>query len=181
MNVDEQDRFPFLAPEIDWIRQAIAAQTQSMALSQIAEAAMAALRSLDVMAAEARAEALSAGVLAARRIAGAALARYPLDVIETTIAHCVAQAAQEPRITVRVGVGAAEALKARIEALAEDIGFAGRFIVTVDPAISGGDCRLEWSGGGVERDSGAIADRIEAELQRFIDADRRRVEDAVGA
>lgn len=43
MNVDEQDRFPFLAPEIDWIRQAIAAQIPLLGIclgSQLIAAAL---------------------------------------------------------------------------------------------------------------------------------------------
>lgn len=43
MNVDEQDRFPFLATEIDWIRQAIAAQIPVLGIclgSQLIAAAL---------------------------------------------------------------------------------------------------------------------------------------------
>ena len=161
--------------------EAIAAQSQSMALSQIAEAAMTALNALDQMAAEARAEALSTGMLAARRIAEAALSRYPLDTLEETIAHCLAQAANEPRVVIRIGGDVADALKARIDALAQSIGFSGRIIVTADPHLSRADCRLEWSDGGAERDAASIAERIEAVLMRFIETDARRAAEAIGA
>lgn len=151
------------------------------ALGQIAEAMMTALRTLEQMAAEARAEALTTGVHAARRIADAALRRYPLDEIEDTIAHCLTQAPHEPRIVVRIAPTIAEALKVRIAALAENIGFAGRIVVTPDTGIGTADCRLEWTDGGVERDSSAIAARIDAVLERFIEADRRRAEEMIGA
>lgn len=161
--------------------EAIAAQSQSMALSQLAEAAMTALNALDQMAAEARAEALSTGLMAARRIADAALSRYPLDTLEETIAHCLAQAANEPRVVIRIGGDVADALKARIDALADSIGFAGRIIVTADPRLSRADCRLEWSDGGAERNAADVADRIEAVLARFIETDARRAADSIGA
>lgn len=151
------------------------------ALGQISEAMVTALRTLEQMAAEARAEALSAGLHAARRIADAALRRFPLDEIEQTIAHCLAQAPHEPRIVVRVAPDVADALKARITSLADDIGFAGRIVVTPDTRIHVADCRLEWTDGGVERDSSAIAARIDAVLERFIAADRRRAEEIIGA
>ena len=125
--------------------------------------------------------ALQTALAAARRIAGAALDRYPLDVIEETVAQCLAQAAQEPRIVVRVGERVAEALKARLITLSEDVGYAGRIVVSVEPRLAAADCRLEWSDGGVERDAAAIAERIEAALQRFIDADLRRATETIGA
>jgi flagellar assembly protein FliH len=161
--------------------EAIAAQSQSMALSQIAEAAMTALNALDQMAAEARAEALSTGMLAARRIADAALSRYPIDTLEETISHCLAQVAHEPRVVIRIGGDVADELKSRIDELAQSIGFAGRIIVTADPRLSRADCRLEWSDGGAERDAASIADRIEAVLARFIETDARRAAEANGA
>jgi flagellar assembly protein FliH len=161
--------------------EATAAQTQAMALGRIAEAAMAAISALDSMAAEARAEALTAAMAAARRIADVALDRYPLDVVEQTIRQCLAQAAHEPRVVIRVNGGLAEALKARIAGIADEIGFNGRIVVTVDPHIASADCRLEWADGGVERDAAAIAARIESALDRFVEADRRRAEDSIGA
>lgn len=161
--------------------EARTAQTQSMALSQIAEAMLNALKTLDQMAAEARADALQAAIHAAKRIADVALRRFPLDEIEETIAHCLAQAPHEPRIAVRVASDVADALKARIGTLADDLGFAGRIVVTADTRIAAADCRLEWTDGGVERDSHAIAARIDEVIARFIEADRRRAEEAIGA
>jgi len=155
--------------------------TAAQALGRIAESAMTAISALDAMAAEVRAEALTAAMVAARHIAGVALDRYPLDVVENTIRQCLAEAAQEPRVVIRVNPGVAESLKARIASISDEIGFAGRVVVTVDPHIASADCRLEWADGGVERDAAAIATRIESALDRFVEADRRRAEDSIGA
>ena len=161
--------------------EAIAAQAQNLALGQIAEAAMAALRTLESLAAEARAEALQTGLAAARRIAGAALERYPLDTIEDTIAHCLAQTAHEPRIVIHVADRVAEALKARLAALADDIGFSGRLVVAATRQGGAADCRLEWTDGGVERDAAVIAARIDDALARFVEANMRRAAETIGA
>jgi flagellar assembly protein FliH len=161
--------------------EATAAQAQAMALGRIAEAAMAAISALDAMAAEARAEALIAAMAAARRIAGVALDRYPLDIVEDTVRQCLAQAAHEPRVVIRVNGNLAEALKERITGIADEIGFSGRVVVTSDPHIAVADCRLEWTDGGVERDAASISARIESALDRFIEADRRRAEENLGA
>ncbi len=161
--------------------EATAAQSQSLALGRIAEAAMTAISQLDALAAEARAEALNVAMAAARRIADAALDRFPLDVVEHTIRQCLAEAAHEPRIVIRVGMALADDLKTRIAAIADEIGFAGRIVITPDPRASAADCRLEWTDGGVERNAASIAERIESALDRFIEADRRRAEQSIGA
>ena len=161
--------------------EATAAQSQAMALGRIAEAVMTAISALETMAAEARAEALEVAMASARRIAGLALDRYPLDVLEHTIRECLAQAAHEPRVVINVQPDLAETLKVRIAAIADEIGFAGRIIITADPRMARADCRLEWADGGVERDASAIAARIESALERFVEADRRRAEDIIGA
>lgn len=161
--------------------EAVAAQTQGMALSQIAQAAMTALSTMESLAAEARAEAIQIGMTAARRIAESALSRYPLDVIEETISQCLAQAAHEARVVIKVSPDIADALKARIAELADGIGFAGRIVITSDSRLAHADCRLEWTDGGVERDASVIAERIEAVIARFLESDRRRAEDSIGA
>lgn len=161
--------------------EAIAAQTQTLALSQIAEAAMTALRTLDAMAAEAHAEALKTGIAAARRIAETALSRYPMDIIEQTVAACLAQVAHESRIVIRVAPDVAEVLKTRLPQLADDVGFAGRIVVTPEPRLRHADCRLEWTDGGVERSADAIAEKIEDALARFVESDERQAANAVGA
>ncbi len=161
--------------------EATAAQAQAMALGRNAEAAMTAISSLEMLAAEARAEALSVALEAARRIADVALDRYPLDVVEHTLRQCLAQAAHEPRIVIRVHGGVAETLKTRIADLTEELGFTGRIVVTADPHVASADCRLEWVGGGVERDAAAIAARIDEALSRFLEADRSRAENSIGA
>lgn len=161
--------------------EAVTAQTQSMALGRIAEAAMSALNTMESLAADARAEALQVGMVAARRIADSALARFPLDAVEETIAECLAQAAHEPRVVIQVSTEVADALKARIGQLAEGLGFAGRIVVNAEPRLKNADCRLEWTDGGVERDARLIGDRIEAVLARFVESERRRAEDSIGA
>lgn len=161
--------------------EAVTAQAQSLALGRIAEAAMSALNTMDGLAAEARAESLQVGLLAARRIAGSALARFPLDTVEETIAECLAQSAHEPRVVIQVSPDVADMLKARIGQLAEGLGFAGRIVVNTEPRLRHADCRLEWTDGGVERDARMIGDRIEAVLARFAESERRRAEDSIGA
>ena len=161
--------------------EAMAAQSQSLALGRIAEVAMTAISQLDALAAEARAEALTVALAAARRIADTALNRFPLDVVEHTIRQCLAEAAHEPRVVIRVGMDLAEDLKSRLAAITDEVGFAGRIVIMPDARTAAADCRLEWTDGGVERNAAAIAERIESALERFMEADRRRAEQTIGA
>lgn len=90
---------------------------------------------------------------AARRIADVALDRFPLDTVEHTIRQCLAQAAHEARVVIRVNADIAEMLKTRIGEIADEIGFAGRIVVAADLRAAAADCRLEWTDGGGARRS----------------------------
>lgn len=92
----------------------------------------------------------------ARKFAPAALAHMPVDDVEQTFRAAIHQAIGEPRVVLRAAPRVAEALAARIEAIAHEEGFEGRVQISADTGLSGGDCRIEWRGGGAERSEAAI-------------------------
>ena len=53
-----------------------------------------------------------------------------------------------------------------IESVAGATGFSGRVAVVADPALGQDDARVEWSDGGVERNTAQIWQEIEAAIQR---------------
>ncbi|QZN99272.1 FliH/SctL family protein [Chenggangzhangella methanolivorans] len=129
---------------------------------------------LAVALADADARALTvereAAVLAlafARKLAGAAVAQFPLAEIEAAAA-CFAEIRQAPHLVARVAPDFVEGVRASLTEAAQQRGFAGRLIVLGDPEVAEGDARLEWADGGVIRDAAAVARAIDRAVeQRF--------------
>jgi len=110
-----------------------------------------------------REEAAQIAFAVARKLAALALDALPVADVEQALREAIHQAIGEPRIVLRASARVIEALKDRIAAIAHEEGFEGRIIASADPAIRGADCRIEWRGGGAERNEQAI-DQALAEL-----------------
>jgi flagellar assembly protein FliH len=78
-------------------------------------------------------------------------AQYALNEIENTILQSIETRKDEPRIAVIVPTVHLENLKARIDALALQKGYAGKVILLADDSLAPTDCRLEWADGGADR------------------------------
>lgn len=120
---------------------------------------------LDVSHAEieaVRAEAAHLALAMAKRIAPAALAALPAGDVENALRQAMHQAIAEPRLTLRAAPNVVEALEARIEAIVHEEGYEGRVMLAADAAMHGADCRIEWRGGGAERNEQIIEDALTA-------------------
>lgn len=118
-----------------------------------------------------RAEAAAIALLAARKLARAALAALPQAEIETALREAMHQAIGEPRIVLRTAQGVADAISARLSDIAHDEGFDGRVQISGDPQLKNADCRIEWRGGGAERSEQAIESALSEIITRHF-ADR---------
>lgn len=90
----------------------------------------------------------------ARQI-GAALAGWqvetsPYQLIDQVAHDVFAAQALQPRLVVRAHDSLLDGLKARLDASAQALGFAGRLIFLAEPGLAPGDCTIEWADGGVE-------------------------------
>jgi flagellar assembly protein FliH len=113
----------------------------------------------------------------ARKLLPETMAEAAIEEIDDLIRNTIAELIDEPRIMIRVAPDIADALRERIEPVAESAGFGGKLALIEDPKVPLGDCRLNWSDGGAERDTG----RLLAELDEIIDRyrkeqDRKRAE-----
>jgi flagellar assembly protein FliH len=88
--------------------------------------------------------------------------------IEAFIAACLAEAIDEPRLTVRVGEELVEELRERIEAMARQRGFEGRLVILGEPGLGPADCRIDWAEGGAERDTGQLLADLEQAAERLL-------------
>jgi flagellar assembly protein FliH len=113
-----------------------------------------------------RREAAEIAFAVARRLAPMALDALPAADVEHALRDAIHQAIGEPRIVLRASARVVEALGSRIDEIAHEEGFEGRVIVAADPAIKGADCRIEWRGGGAERNEQAIEHALAELLER---------------
>jgi flagellar assembly protein FliH len=124
-----------------------------------------------------RAQAVEVALAAARKLAHAALQSFPVAEVEATLRDAMHQAIGEPRIVLRAAPGVAEALAARVAQIAQEEGYDGRVQISAEPTLRNADCRIEWRGGGAERNEGAIEQAISALIaRRFQDASRPMTE-----
>lgn len=114
-----------------------------------------------------RADAALIALAAAKKIATAALAAAPTGEVEDALREAMHQAVGEPRIILRAAPDVVAALDARVSEIAHQEGYDGRVMLAADPTMGGGDCRIEWRGGGSERSEAAIEGAIGALIARY--------------
>jgi flagellar assembly protein FliH len=102
----------------------------------------------------------------ARRLLPEHAANHALENIEGFIRQVLPLAVGEPRLVVRSHPMIAEDLDARLKDVFERAAFQGTYSVVTDYEVQPGDCRLEWDGGGADRDEA----RIWAEIREVVAA-----------
>lgn len=130
------------------------------AVEDMARQVRAALAQSDAQIEALRSEAAMIALAMAKKIAPAALAALPAGDVEIALRQAMHQAIGEPRITFRAAPVVVEALKARLDEIAHEEGFEGRVLIAEDLHMTGGDCRIEWRGGGAERSEQMIEEAL---------------------
>jgi flagellar assembly protein FliH len=93
--------------------------------------------------------------------------RHEAAEVEALLAECVALMPDEPRIVVRVPEALDGQIRPRFERTIQRTGFAGQVTLIADPALSDGQSRIEWSEGGVGRDTTRLWAEIDTVIARF--------------
>ncbi|MGE0533072.1 MAG: hypothetical protein AB7G40_15865 [Hyphomonadaceae bacterium] len=130
------------------------------ALQALAGAASAVLTRLDAESRAMREEAARVAVLAARKIAGAALDRFSADHIEAAVDAAMDSLRHQPRLVVRLAPEAAEGLRPRIETMTQTHAYAGAVLVREQAGLRAGEVIIDWSDGVIAIDPENIAQRI---------------------
>lgn len=123
---------------------------------------------VDAQRAEMDKAAVAAAVAIARKLLPSLARREAMAEIEALVTECVGRMHDAPKIVVRLNDMHVEQFRERVDAIATATGFSGRLAVVADPAIVPQDARVEWSDGGVERNTAQVWNEIEAAIQRFI-------------
>ena len=94
--------------------------------------------------------------------------RYSMDEIERVITEAIEARRDEPRIAITIPTLHMEALRAGIDKMAIDTGYAGKLILLTDDAMTPSDVRVEWADGGAERLYERLYAQIESEFAKAI-------------
>lgn len=103
-----------------------------------------------------------------RKVLPAACEEHAFAEVVRTVQDCFANVLDEPRIIIRTEAGLVDPVREKLEAVAVMHGFEGRVVVQADPRLGRGDCRVEWTDGGAERDQARLIADIEAAVQRSL-------------
>lgn len=96
-----------------------------------------------------------------RKLLPSMVETHGLAEIENLVIGTLQSQLDQPRIVVRLHPELADPLRARIDAVATAGGFDGRLVILPDTGIAPGDCRLEWTDGGAERDTAALIETVD--------------------
>jgi flagellar assembly protein FliH len=109
-----------------------------------------------------RAEAADLALAIAARLAPAAIAALPEVDVQAALRELLHQALGEPRVTLSASPAVIEAITPKITDIASEEGYDGRVVLNPDAALTGADCRIEWRGGGAERNTQTIEQTIQS-------------------
>lgn len=146
------------------------AQSTANALALIADGLARIEDALAAIGARLETEAVEVAVAVAGKLAPELVAREPFAEISALATDCFRQLVKTPHIAVRISADIYDTAKEQLEEIARARGFEGRLVVEADAALEPGDCRIEWSEGGVTRDRAATLAAIDEVVARYIAA-----------
>ena len=150
--------------------QGEATQRVAGALAVIADGLDRLNRALAGIEARLETEAVDVAVAVASKLAPELIAREPFAEISALATDCFRQIVTTPHIVVRVSADIHEMAKEKLEEIAASRGFEGRLLILADAELAAGDCRIEWSEGGINRDREATLNTINEAVARYVAA-----------
>lgn len=135
------------------------------ALEALAGAASAVLTRLDAESRSMRAEAANVALVAARKIAGAALDGFASERIGAAVESAMDALRHQPRLLVKLAPEAVEQIKPRIEAMCETHAYAGAVLVRGQAGLRKGEVVIDWSDGIVTSSPQDTEERINALIE----------------
>ena len=172
----------FTAREVDQVRAealaegraaaaAEAEQLQARCLEDIRQAIGRALGTLAQAAHDHRVGAAELAMAAARKIADAALERFPEAPAQAALDALQREIEGHPRLLVRAPEAIAAKVQAALDRAADQAGFTGQVTVKSDPALDGAAFIFEWGEGRAAFDPEEAAARVSAALEAALAAE----------
>jgi flagellar assembly protein FliH len=148
----------------------IAQQAQAAALSDIADNARMALGTLAAVAHEHRVGAAKLAVGAARKIADAALERFPEAPLEAAVEALAREIEAVPKLVLRCAPERLEAMQEALTRAAEAAGYPGQILARAE-ALTPAAFVLDWGDGSAAFDPEQSAARVAQALDTALAAD----------
>ena len=172
----------FTAREVDQVRTealaegraaaaAEAEQLQARCLEDIRQAIGRALGTLAQAAHDHRVGAAELAMAAARKIADAALERFPEAPAQAALDALQREIEGHPRLLVRAPDAIAAKVQIALDRAADQAGFTGQVTVKSDPALEGAAFIFEWGEGRAAFDPEEAAARVSAALEAALAAE----------
>ena len=102
----------------------------------------------------------------ARKLLPPMAAEQALMTIQGMLTEVCRDLGREPRLVVRVHDSMLDPLKQLLDSITQQQAYAGKVVLLADDALQPADCRIEWSDGGLEHNSAALWQQIDAAIQR---------------
>jgi flagellar assembly protein FliH len=150
---------------------AMAQAHAAAALSQIAGDCQGALGALTRVAHDHRVHSAELALAAARKIADAALDRFPQGPVAAAMIELAREIEAQPRLMARVAPDLVEAVQAELDAAAQAIGFSGQIIARAEPGMPAAAFQLDWGEGRAAFDPEAAAARVAEALDAALAAE----------
>ena len=147
-----------------------AAQAMAKAATDLADHVAAMSAALDDNRQATLSEAVSLASAIGRKLAHHLMDREPTAEIEALVAECLASLDAVPHLVIRCNDALADAVRDLAKERIATSGFSGRLVVLGEPDIRLGDARIEWSDGGIVRDSAAQEAQIDDRIAQFMAA-----------
>ncbi len=102
----------------------------------------------------------------ARKVFPALNQQGALAEIERMAVMSLEKILEEPQVIIAVNPKLEAALNERLDTLTAQAGYKGEVRIIADDKVDPGDCRMEWSGGGANRDMDALWQEIDEIVER---------------
>src|SRR5581483_9712300 len=90
--------------------------------------------------------------------------------IAALVTDCLRHLNAAPHVVVRVADPIYPQAREKLDAIAQDLGFAGRLVIMAEPDMKPDDCRIEWADGGLTRDRATVEAAISETVGRYLAA-----------
>ena len=128
------------------------------------------LQTLEAESKSCRVQAMELVLIAARKIAGTALERYPEERVHDCVSALLADLRGQARLVVNCPKDVSEEHIQALHTMAEERGFEGTLLVRQDDAAEPGDVSLEWAQGEICVSTANIAERVEKTVHHWLAA-----------